>query len=287
MPPAEQPLTLLYRGSLSSCNYDCSYCPFAKRKDSRATLAKDAASLQRFVGWVKTHAEYQIDLLFTPWGEALPRHDYQQALVTLSQLPHIRRVSIQTNLSAIPSRLSQANPQKIGLWCSFHPDQTRLDSFLQRIGRLQQLGVHHSVGMVGKREHFAWLQQLRQRLPASTYLWVNAYWDEGRNYYRDDEIAWLTQLDPWFHYNLTPGNSLHAPCRAGSSALSIDADGNVRRCHFVDQILGNLYDGWQAEHSPCPNGVCDCYIGYMLRKDRAVAEQFGAGVLTRLPLNFG
>ena len=40
-------LSILYRGTLSSCNYDCPYCPFAKRKDSRATLATDARLASR------------------------------------------------------------------------------------------------------------------------------------------------------------------------------------------------------------------------------------------------
>lgn len=43
---------LYYRGSLSSCNYDCPYCPFGKTKDSAATLAKDRAGLETFVRWV-------------------------------------------------------------------------------------------------------------------------------------------------------------------------------------------------------------------------------------------
>ena len=31
-------LSILYRGPLSSCNYGCEYCPFAKREESRAEL---------------------------------------------------------------------------------------------------------------------------------------------------------------------------------------------------------------------------------------------------------
>ena len=34
-------LRFLYRGPLESCNYGCVYCPFAKKVDSRADLAKD------------------------------------------------------------------------------------------------------------------------------------------------------------------------------------------------------------------------------------------------------
>ena len=42
-------LSIYYRGSLKSCNYDCSYCPFTKQRDSRDELAHDASALRRFV----------------------------------------------------------------------------------------------------------------------------------------------------------------------------------------------------------------------------------------------
>ena len=45
-------LSILYRGPLSSCNYACDYCPFAKRSETPAELAHDRACLERFAGWV-------------------------------------------------------------------------------------------------------------------------------------------------------------------------------------------------------------------------------------------
>ena len=40
-------LSILYRGPLSSCNYACDYCPFAKRKESYAQLEVDRRALER------------------------------------------------------------------------------------------------------------------------------------------------------------------------------------------------------------------------------------------------
>jgi sulfatase maturation enzyme AslB (radical SAM superfamily) len=45
-------LTILYRGSLISCNYGCEYCPFAKRQQTAAELATDKQQLERFVNWI-------------------------------------------------------------------------------------------------------------------------------------------------------------------------------------------------------------------------------------------
>jgi MoaA/NifB/PqqE/SkfB family radical SAM enzyme len=37
---------------LASCNYDCPYCPFAKRHDPPELLRADRAALARFTDWV-------------------------------------------------------------------------------------------------------------------------------------------------------------------------------------------------------------------------------------------
>ncbi len=42
-------LSILYRGPLSSCNYACWYCPFAKRREPRTELAADREPLAPFV----------------------------------------------------------------------------------------------------------------------------------------------------------------------------------------------------------------------------------------------
>ena len=40
---------VLYRGSLKSCNYCCSYCPFSKRRASERELQEDRERWLRFV----------------------------------------------------------------------------------------------------------------------------------------------------------------------------------------------------------------------------------------------
>lgn len=68
-------ITILYRGPLASCDYDCSYCPFAKRRDTPEQLRADRAAVERFVDWVASQATQspgkRISVLFTPWGKDL------------------------------------------------------------------------------------------------------------------------------------------------------------------------------------------------------------------------
>src|SRR5437773_727854 len=93
-------LRILYRGPLESCNYGCEYCPFAKKEDAPETLAADENALNRFVDFIAARPNTdRLSTFFTPWGEALIRPWYRQALIRLTHLPNIERAAIQTNLS--------------------------------------------------------------------------------------------------------------------------------------------------------------------------------------------
>ncbi len=287
-PVATQPvLSLLYRGTLESCNYDCHYCPFAKRTDSRARLARDAAEVARFVTWVGQQ-QRPINVLFTPWGEALVRRHYRVAIQTLAQMPHVGQVAMQTNLSGPLAWLQEARTDKIGLWCTYHPDQTTLVRFLERCQRLERIGVPFSVGVVAMREHFDAIRALRLALPTACYIWLNAYDRRGPGYYSEEDLHWLDALDPWFVYSRKPVASRGKACRAGSQVLSVDGDGEVRRCHFVPERIGNLYADSLADmlqERPCPRFKCDCFIGYAHRQDLPFLADFGDGLLARIPVS--
>ncbi|GLY26141.1 STM4011 family radical SAM protein [Micromonospora sp. NBRC 101691] len=276
-------LSILYRGPLASCNYDCPYCPFAKRHDPPELLRADRADLARFVDWVTATDGVRLSVLFTPWGEGLTRSWYRDAMVRLSHLAHVDRVAIQTNLAARPDWLAEADPATVALWTTYHPGQVTRERFLARCERLRELGVRFSVGVVGLPEHLAEARALRAALPDEVYLWVNAA--DGHRYDAGQEAAW-TALDPLFGYSVRPHLSLDRPCHAGETAVSVNGDGTVRRCHFVAAPIGNLYDGsWRAALAPraCPNAVCDCHIGYVHLKPLGLREVFADGVLERIP----
>ncbi|MFB6622549.1 STM4011 family radical SAM protein [Streptomyces sp. NPDC056374] len=276
-------LTLLYRGPLSSCDFDCPYCPFAKRRDSREQLRADRAQLERFTGWAAAQTGDRLRVLFTPWGEGLVRSWYRRALVELSRLPHVERVAIQTNLSCRTDWLAEADPESVALWCTYHPGQTPYERFLAKCGELAERGVRFSVGVVGLPEHAEHARRLRAALPAHVYLWVNAA--EGHTY-TDAEAAEWTGIDPLFPYSRHPHRSAGLPCRTGESVISVDGEGTVRRCHFVKAELGNLYDGsYRAALRPraCPLAVCDCHIGYVHLETLPLYDVFAGGVLERIP----
>ncbi len=279
---APRQLTILYRGPLASCDYDCPYCPFAKRRDTPAQLRADRAALERFVGWVREQS-HGVSVLFTPWGEGLARSWYRRALVELSHCPQVERVAIQTNLSHRVDWTADADPSRLALWCTYHPGQVRYERFLARCRDLTARGVRFSAGVVGQPEHLDAARRLRGDLPREVYLWVNAA--EGRTY-TDAEAAGWAEIDPLFAHSRHPHPSRGLPCRTGETVVSVDGEGTVRRCHFVPAVLGNLYDGsFRAalRPRPCPVPRCDCHIGYVHLEPLGLSHTFAGGILERIP----
>lgn len=279
--------TILYRGPLSSCNYGCSYCPFAKRRESEAELDRDRSALGRFVDWVCAQGDrgHEIAVLFTPWGEALTRRWYQDALVRLTHQHHVRRAAIQTNLACRLGWIRRCDTNRLALWCSYHPTQTTRARFITQCSTLDALDVRYSVGIVGVKEQIAEVYALRRELRPDVYLWVNAI-KRMDAYYTAAEADALAALDPLFPINNIRHPSLGRDCRAGNSVFSVDGGGTIRRCHFIDQPIGNIHDeGWERalSPSPCTNQMCGCHIGYVHMPGLELYEVFGEGILERIP----
>lgn len=268
-------LSLLWRGPLDSCNYGCSYCPFAKREPSQAVLARDRFALNRFVDWTKRATSWSLRILFTPYGEALIWPWYRAALVELSQLPHIAQVSIQTNGSGPLSFLSDCDRSKVSLWISFHPTEIDLDPFVDKIRALHAQGVRLSVGAVAIPDHLPLVNALRSQLPCDVPMWVNAQ-KPGVSYSETESEQWRAS-DPDFDLERVRHRSQGKACRTGEQVLSIDGDGTITRCHFISETLGNLYlDDLSAIlfPRPCTRKTCECWIGYSHLVDLQLPQRF-------------
>lgn len=280
-------LSILYRGPLASCNYDCHYCPFAKRRESLAEREADRRALARFVNWITLNQQHYFSIFFTPWGEALNRRRYQQALIKLTGLDNVNKAAIQTNLSCSLDWLADADKSKLALWISYHPGEVARAQLLKKLRRLDEQRVRYSLGIVGKKEFFDEIEAVRRQLPAQIYFWINAYKDEA-NYYSETEVAQLQAIDPLFKINTVDHISLGRSCRAGESVISVDGAGNMRRCHFISEIIGNIYQPDFTEAlmaRSCTNQRCGCHIGYVHMNDLGLYQLFGAGVLERVPEN--
>lgn len=275
---------ILYRGPLSSCNYGCDYCPFAKTKNTREELAKDAADLWQFVDWVQ-HRRERIGILFTPWGEALIRKPYQEAMNELSKMPNVYRVAIQTNLSCSTEWMKTVNKKVFALWTTYHPTETSREKFVAKCKELDEIGIRYSVGFVGFKEQTHELKALRKELNPNVYLWVNAYKREP-DYYNESLIERIEEIDPLFRWNTKYHESLGEACQAGNTSFSVDGNGDVRTCHFIKKVIGNIYHP-NFEKSlfarNCSNATCGCHIGYVHLDKLNLKSVYGKGLLERIP----
>jgi MoaA/NifB/PqqE/SkfB family radical SAM enzyme len=281
-------LSILYRGPLSSCNYDCSYCPFAKHHETAAELAVDRRALQRFVEWIAEREGDRLSVFFTPWGEALIRRWYREALVRLTSLPQIAKAAIQTNLSCPLDWVQDCDRRKLALWATFHPSQTTVSQFLMQCRELDRANVRYSVGAVGLKDDFETISQLRRELSPSVYLWINAY-KRTPDYYTQEDLTRWESIDPLFRINTVRHASWGRSCRCGTSVVSVDGDGAIRRCHFIEQPIGNIYEtGFERNlfDRPCTNQTCGCHIGYVHLDELNLYSTFENGILERIPRQF-
>ena len=277
-------LKILYRGPLSSCNYGCEYCPFAKRKEGREALAHDRACLERFVAWVGDRRE-RTGVLFTPWGEGLIRSWYQDALAALTHMPHVARAAIQTNLSCPLDFVEGCDKDALALWCTYHPEWVSRECFVEKAWGLHERGVRFSVGVVGFARFRGEIEALRAALPESVYLWINAV-KEALHTLTQADLDFFASIDPLYPVNTRHHPSQGRSCRAGATAISVDGEGRARRCHFIPEPIGNIYDpGFDQalRERPCSKATCHCHIGYVHLDHLRLDQVFGDGILERIP----
>src|SRR5205814_1241358 len=135
----------------------------------------DRRALDRLLAWTRNRpASDRISIFFTPWGEALVRKHYKDALVELSQLPQIARAAIQTNLSTPIDFIDDADPTKLGIWATYHPEWADRRRFVDKLIMLHERGASVSAGIVGFRRFEDEARRLRRELPSEIYLWINA-----------------------------------------------------------------------------------------------------------------
>lgn len=277
--------SILYRGSLKTCNYNCWYCPFGKAKMSDHELNKDRHGLEKFADWICSRSSDQVSVMFTPWGEALIHPYYQDVVAGLSYLPHVEKIVIQTNLSCQIRWLDNCNAEKTALWCSFHPGQADTRIFHDKCVRLDNMGLRFSVGAVALREHKNEIRILRSQLPDHIYFWLNAF-KHTPDYYTEKDICFFESVDPFFRINTKDYPSRGKECRCGESVLSADENGDIRQCHFIPGIIGNIYTSGIEKalmKRRCTNPTCHCHIGYVHMNDLNLYSLFQDGVLERIP----
>lgn len=287
--------TVLYRGSLKSCNYQCSYCPFSKHKISKRELEDDREQWFRFCESLRESAEDLSirALMVVPYGEALIHPWYWEGLGGLTKWDTLEGAGAQTNLSFSAERTLEIFDQirgvreKLRLWASFHPEMTTCEEFAAKCIRLRREGILLCVGAVGVPRNIDLLRRLREMLPDEIYLWINKM-DGLKRPYTEAEIRLFQSIDPYFDRELR-----HVPAdeRLCLNRLFVEADGNVRRCNISGASGKNWYGGHRKdlfeENFLCRRKWCSCYLAYGLRDEETNQALFGPDPVFRIPRRTG
>ncbi len=154
---------------------------------------------------------------------------------------------------------------------------------MARVLRLSGQGIPISVGVVGVAGALDEIRQLRQALPFDIYLWINAQQPRPRPY-SCEELEQFTAIDPHFPLTVRRTHSRDRYCPSGETSFTFDGDGAMRRCHFVDEVIGRIHDSdWEAALRPrhCPNQFCHCFLGKAQLESETFGPLFGESLLTR------
>lgn len=274
--------TILYRGSLKSCNYQCSYCPFSKRRPTKKELETDQKQWLTFIRFFLKYAPVQPirSLMVAPYGEALLYPWYWEGLARASACASIDAVGAQTNLS-FPIQKSLSLFQRCGgqlhklrLWATFHPEMTAVEEFSDRCKQIVGAGITLCAGAVGVPGQIACLQFLRKKLPEHIYLWVNKMDGLKRPYTKEEQDAFL-QIDPYFLRELAPIPADDSKCEG---RLFVEGNGKLRACNISPAFWPT-----QSQKPRCNRKICSCYLAYGGRDDFMNQILFGPYPLFRIP----
>lgn len=276
---------IFFRGDIDFCNYSCSYCPFAKKTQSIDKIQKEEENLKKLFFYVKNMDE-DVNIMITPYGEALIHPIYQEFMARLSTLDNVRKIGIQTNLSVDTKNListleeNKAYFSKIMIWATFHSQFADIKQFCNKANKLSSL-VSISCGIVANRKNFEEIKNLRQGLRPDVYLWINAM-DKIKNKFTEDEISSLSHIDPFFAYEFYEKRIDFKKSRSDDFSI----------CQSYDKIYADInkyssscfFKKKKAISSSCNNHkICDCYLGYSNFKDNYLSRFFGENIIFRIP----
>ena len=288
--------TIIYRGSIKSCNYHCSYCPFSKHPASVREQERDREQWFSFVRRIAEQGERQKigAILVAPYGEALIHPWYWEGLAALSALPWMDAVGAQTNLSFLIEealeRFAAAGGvgEKLRLWATFHPEMTDAAGFAARCGTLVKRGIAvcaGAVGVPGGSGTAGVLRELRRLLPEECYFWINRM-DGMARAYTEEETRLFSELDPYFYRELLCHPADPSEC---AGRLMAEGDGRLRTCNIspVQAVR------WRTAHAGkgeplslppvCTRRRCSCYLAYGGRDNLVSQLLFGPYPVFRSP----
>lgn len=279
--------TLYYRNFYKYCNYKCYYCPFSKYEFNKVMLKKDEKYFEKFTSFLKQSSD-KYKIFIAPRGEILNFEHYKSGIKDLTFMDNVSEIVIQTNLSGDLGWLKYINKEKLILWTTYHPNEVRLEDFFSNLQNSDKEEIRFTVGVVGIKENFDNIKKLEEKLKflerTKPYLWINAYKDT-KNYYSDEDIKFLKDIDPLFEVNLKDYDSRGKICSTGRNVFWVEYNGIIHRCWQDKKITGNIFKDKISDimnKKVCEYSKCTCYIGYTNIEELELEKIYKKSLLGRM-----
>ncbi|MCX5796140.1 MAG: radical SAM protein [Elusimicrobia bacterium] len=246
------------------CNYRCAYCFFAGRWEEygRRFIAKSTA--EWLACWRRILDRYGRAAVNITGGEPFVFPDFVALVCGLSQLHW--PVNISTNASILLDEfIAAADPKKVSVSVSFHPEYHQIALFLERLKKLRAAGFAGCNNFVAFPPHLqdlpslvARFQEIGESLKVIPFIGSC----QGLTYpaaYTAEQKELLGMSEDWVDNKRRKGR----PCPAGHRSALLLPDGNVARCGQIGDrhIIGNIFaPGFDLlpQPAPCDVELCPC-----------------------------
>lgn len=259
------------------CNYSCPYCP---QDHSRARVKDDGSSFhcfdnyspRRWVDALDRALQDKVLALTISGGEAMldvkNMHEFLSLILLKKNVANVR---IDTNLSwNLESYADLPNKEKVIFMCTFHPSQTKCDTFLQRATKLMNGGwIIGIVNYVMTPNQALDYKQLKENFSKNNLvLHPNPLWD----FQPTGELAKMLkeELGETDYYYRAGGTTKGKTCLFPSIAYEMFANGDISVGCF-SKLSSNIFRKNQLPQRPagpvkCPGSICFCLDKYSFIK---------------------
>lgn len=246
------------------CNYRCPYCFFEGHWEEYGGRAVRKSTQDWLAAWERLARRYGRAAVTITGGEPFIFPDILALLEGLSRMHW--PVNVTTNTSVLLDEfIRSADPARISVSTSFHPDYHELGTFLARLKRLR------GAGFLGCNNFVAYpprLPMLRSCVEAFAAIgeslkivpFIGTF--EGGRYpeaYTPEQRRLLGMADGWVDDKRRKGR----PCLAGHRCALLLPDGKVARCgqigdrHIIGDFFSPEFSLLEAP-APCDEELCPC-----------------------------
>ncbi len=283
-----------------ACNYKCSYChaPKPQDKDAKKAVYLDADAWLKI--WKRMYERYGTWEILVSGGEPFAYTGFMDLLIGISRM-HF--VGVCTNLEwDVAGFVRRADPERIRIETSFHPESVSLDKFSERLRILKNGGFNPTVNFVPWPPLLNEMEKIKRgiektgcQLTLQPFIgqfegrsYPQGYTKEEREYFKifNDDCN-LKTLD--FKTTKVSDSTKGKLCRMGQNYCYIHPDGSASRCcrdHAVS--LGNLVDDtfklWE-EPVECRADNCNCWRCMLVDKEDFWLRNWGRAEISELAVN--